>query len=63
MGAEPASTGDLAHNLGLTVVAKGVQTQALTDPHCDEAQVHHIGKTMSASEFVVWRAAWQPSVR
>jgi diguanylate cyclase (GGDEF)-like protein len=61
------STVDLAHNLGLTVVAEGVETQALLDAlrdlHCDEAQGYHISKPMPASEFVAWRAAWQSRAR
>ncbi len=56
------STIDLAHNLGLSVVAEGVETEALLqrlhDLRCDEAQGYHIGKPQPASEFVAWRARW-----
>jgi diguanylate cyclase (GGDEF)-like protein len=56
------STIDLAHNLGLTVVAEGVETakvwDALRDLECDEAQGYHMGKPMPANEFNTWSMAW-----
>lgn len=56
------STIDLAHNLGLSVVAEGVETEALLrrlrELHCDEAQGYHIGKPLPASEFPAWRDRW-----
>jgi diguanylate cyclase (GGDEF)-like protein len=56
------STIDLAHNLGLTVVAEGVENakvwDALRDLECDEAQGYHMGKPMPASEFNAWSIAW-----
>ena len=56
------STIDLAHNLGLTVVAEGVENakvwDALRDLECDEAQGYHMGKPMPASEFNAWSMAW-----
>ncbi len=56
------STIDLAHNLGLTVVAEGVENakvwDALRTLECDEAQGYHMGKPMPASEFCVWSTAW-----
>jgi diguanylate cyclase (GGDEF)-like protein len=56
------STIDLAHNLGLTVVAEGVENgkvwDALRALECDEAQGYHMGKPMPAAEFCVWSTAW-----
>lgn len=56
------STIDLAHNLGLSVVAEGVETQAhltaLRQLRCDEAQGYFISRPMPASEFTAWRATW-----
>ena len=56
------STIDLAHNLGLTVVAEGVETakvwDALRELDCDEAQGYHMGKPMPATEFNAWSMAW-----
>jgi predicted signal transduction protein with EAL and GGDEF domain len=56
------STIDLAHNLGLSVVAEGVENSkvwdALRELSCDEAQGYHMGKPMPAPEFSAWSAAW-----
>jgi EAL domain-containing protein (putative c-di-GMP-specific phosphodiesterase class I) len=56
------STIDLAHNLGLTVVAEGVETAAawelLRELTCDEAQGYYMGKPMPATEFAAWREKW-----
>ncbi|MDE2299476.1 MAG: EAL domain-containing protein, partial [Burkholderiales bacterium] len=56
------STIDLAHNLGLSVVAEGVETEQvwalLRDLDCDEAQGYHMGKPMPAGEFRAWTLAW-----
>ena len=57
------STIDLAHNLGLSVVAEGVENakvwELLRELECDEAQGYHMGRPMPAAEFVTWSAAWQ----
>jgi len=57
------STIDLAHNLGLTVVAEGVETsvawQLLARLRCDEGQGYFMGKPMPASEFGAWAANWR----
>lgn len=49
------STIELAHELGYTVVAEGVETASVLDTlgamRCDTAQGWHIGKPMPASEF------------
>jgi diguanylate cyclase (GGDEF)-like protein len=60
------STIDLAHNLGLTVVAEGVENQALLDKlrelNCDEAQGYFIAKPMPFDEFAEWRTRWNASI-
>ncbi len=52
------STADLAHNLGLTVVAEGVEDQwtlvLLSSFGCDQAQGYHIARPMPSQEFVSW---------
>lgn len=57
------STIDLAHNLGLSVVAEGVENaallQLLAQLSCDEAQGYHISRPIPADDFVAWRAGWQ----
>ncbi|MFN9473845.1 putative bifunctional diguanylate cyclase/phosphodiesterase [Acidovorax sp.] len=54
------STIDLAHNLGLTVVAEGVETLAILDRlralSCDEAQGYHISRPLGAEDFLAWQA-------
>ena len=56
------STIDLAHNLGLSVVAEGVESaivyNRLKDLRCDEAQGYFMGKPMPAADFSVWRTRW-----
>jgi len=48
----------LAHDLGLTVVAEGIETQKsmamLAEFGCDVAQGFHCGKPMAATEFENW---------
>ena len=49
---------DLAHNLGLKVVAEGVESQdvmqLLEDQGCDAAQGFYISRPLSADDFVTW---------
>ncbi|MFL6696029.1 MAG: putative bifunctional diguanylate cyclase/phosphodiesterase, partial [Vitreoscilla sp.] len=56
------STIDLAHNLGITVVAEGVETaeawNLLRELKCDQAQGFHMGRPMPVSEFSAWSASW-----
>ncbi len=56
------STIDLAHNLGLSVVAEGVENaatyHALKKLGCDEAQGYFIAKPMPAEAFAAWRTDW-----
>ncbi len=52
------STIELAHNLGLTVVAEGVETQYLWDRlaalGCDAAQGYYMSQPMPASDLTRW---------
>ena len=51
---------DMAHNLGLSVVAEGVEDQAtwncLRDMGCDAAQGYYIHRPTTASEMTSWMA-------
>jgi EAL domain-containing protein (putative c-di-GMP-specific phosphodiesterase class I) len=56
------STIDLAHNLGLSVVAEGVENaiiyNRLKELRCDEAQGYFMSKPLPAMEFNAWRERW-----
>jgi diguanylate cyclase (GGDEF)-like protein len=56
------STIDLAHNLGLSVVAEGVENGAILEQlkqlHCDEAQGYHLSKPLPMADFTAWLADW-----
>jgi diguanylate cyclase (GGDEF)-like protein len=56
------STIDLAHNLGLSVVAEGVENALIWDKlkalSCDEAQGYFMSKPVPLSDFVAWRERW-----
>ncbi|RZL32179.1 MAG: EAL domain-containing protein, partial [Rubrivivax sp.] len=58
------STIELAHNLGLTVVAEGLETAKawgmLSRLGCDEGQGYFICKPMPQEQFIAWAQAWQP---
>jgi EAL domain-containing protein (putative c-di-GMP-specific phosphodiesterase class I) len=60
------STIDLAHNLGLSVVAEGVENQLIWDKlrelHCDEAQGYFMSKPLPAAEFAAWCTRWHARV-
>jgi EAL domain-containing protein (putative c-di-GMP-specific phosphodiesterase class I) len=51
---------DLGHNLGLRVVAEGVEDQAtwqeLAILGCDSVQGYYLARPMSAAELVAWLA-------
>jgi diguanylate cyclase (GGDEF)-like protein/PAS domain S-box-containing protein len=55
------STVDLGHNLGLRVVAEGVEDKAtlaeLASLGCDSVQGYYLAKPMPAAELVAWLAA------
>jgi diguanylate cyclase len=59
------STIDLAHNLGLTVIAEGVETQTTWDRlialGCDAAQGFYISPPLPIDEMTVWLARWRDS--
>ena len=56
------STVDLAHNLGLTVVAEGVENaliwRQLRALNCDEGQGYFMSKPLPASDFLHWAQRW-----
>jgi len=56
------STIALAHGLGLSVVAEGVENaqvwNLLHGLSCDEAQGFHMGRPMPAAEFMRWSTGW-----
>jgi diguanylate cyclase (GGDEF)-like protein len=56
------STVDLAHNMGLTVVAEGVENAAiwalLRELDCDEGQGYHMSRPLPVADFVAWREGW-----
>jgi diguanylate cyclase (GGDEF)-like protein len=56
------STIDLAHNLGLSVVAEGIENEAvfaqLAALNCDEGQGYHMSRPLPVSDFVKWAARW-----
>ncbi len=58
------STVDLAHNLGLTVVAEGVENakswKLLAGLSCDEAQGFLISRPMPCELFETWVREWTP---
>ncbi|WP_119964683.1 putative bifunctional diguanylate cyclase/phosphodiesterase [Simplicispira lacusdiani] len=54
------STIDLAHNLGLSVVAEGVENADILERlrvlACDEAQGYHISRPLPVDDFLAWHA-------
>jgi diguanylate cyclase (GGDEF)-like protein len=56
---------ELGHNLGLTIVAEGVETAAvltdLTALGCDTAQGDYVSRPVPAAAFDSWRAERSPS--
>ena len=56
------STIDLAHNLGLSVVAEGVETAAvmarLAALDCDEGQGYHMSRPLPADEMTAFAHQW-----
>ena len=60
------STIDLGHNLGLRVVAEGVETadvwRRLADLRCDVAQGFYLSRPIPPAEIPVWVAAWRKNL-
>jgi diguanylate cyclase (GGDEF)-like protein len=60
------STIDLGHNMGLKVVAEGVETEEmmarLKDLRCDLAQGYHLSRPLPPDKLEAWLEAWQASV-
>ncbi|MDP6616722.1 MAG: EAL domain-containing protein [Gammaproteobacteria bacterium] len=54
---------ELAHDLGLEVVAEGVETTAalrwLREEGCERAQGYYLSKPMPAERFVGWLRSWE----
>jgi diguanylate cyclase (GGDEF)-like protein len=61
------STIDLGHNMGLRVVAEGVENEAvwhlLAQMGCDHAQGYFMGKAMPVAALPGWIQAWQAPVK
>ncbi|MGB6053869.1 MAG: EAL domain-containing protein [Burkholderiaceae bacterium] len=61
------STVDLGHNMGLRVVAEGVESgavlQMLARMGCDQAQGYFVGCPMPAEDFPQWQRQWAPPLR
>ncbi|MFN3303165.1 MAG: putative bifunctional diguanylate cyclase/phosphodiesterase, partial [Roseateles sp.] len=57
------STIELAHNLGLSVVAEGLETlkawAILNQLGCDEGQGYFVTKPMPQEQFIAWARSWQ----
>ena len=57
---------EIGHNLGLAVVAEGVEDAAtlaaLVEVGCDVAQGYHLGRPMPAADLSDWLAAHTPDL-
>ena len=57
------STIDLAHNMGLKVVAEGVESaeilERLAKLHCDRVQGFHLGRPLPPKQLEAWLEDWQ----
>ncbi|CAN7310914.1 EAL domain-containing protein [Pseudoduganella sp. LjRoot289] len=58
------STIDLGHNMGLRVVAEGIESEAvwrlLARMGCDQGQGYFMSRPMPASQLAGWLEKWQP---
>ncbi len=58
------STIDLGHNMGLRVVAEGIESEAvwylLAKMGCDQGQGYFISKPMPSEQFAGWMREWMP---
>jgi diguanylate cyclase (GGDEF)-like protein len=57
------STIDLGHNMGLKVVAEGVETEQtmaqLKDLHCDLVQGYHLSRPLPPAKLEAWLISWE----
>jgi EAL domain-containing protein (putative c-di-GMP-specific phosphodiesterase class I) len=57
------STIDLGHNMGLKVVAEGVETEEMLERlktlRCDLAQGYHLSRPLPPAKLEAWLEAWQ----
>ena len=55
---------ELAHNMGLNVVAEGVEDEetlrCVTDLGCEEAQGYFLSKPVSSDALLDWLEKWKP---
>ncbi len=58
------STIDLGHNMGLRVVAEGIESEAtlelLARMGCNQGQGYFISRPMPSDQFLAWLASWTP---
>ncbi|HXA48043.1 MAG TPA: EAL domain-containing protein [Burkholderiaceae bacterium] len=58
------STIDLGHNMGLRVVAEGIESEAvwqiLSKMGCDQGQGYFMSRPIAADQLVAWLAKWDP---
>ncbi|MES2324068.1 MAG: EAL domain-containing protein [Pseudomonadota bacterium] len=61
------STIDLGHNMGLRVVAEGIESEAvwrlLAALGCDQGQGYFMSRPIPAGELAAWIANWAPPLR
>jgi EAL domain-containing protein (putative c-di-GMP-specific phosphodiesterase class I) len=61
------STIDLGHNMGLRVVAEGIESEAvwqiLSKMGCDQGQGYFMSRPIAAAQFTAWVAQWVPPRR
>ncbi len=59
------STIDLGHNMGLRVVAEGIESEAawniLAEMGCDQGQGYHMSRPIPANELASWIENWKAS--
>jgi len=59
------STIEMGHNIGLTIVAEGVETKAawdlLEEYGCDKLQGYYISRPQAPSDFLQWYSSYQVS--
>jgi diguanylate cyclase (GGDEF)-like protein len=58
------STIDLGHNMGLRVVAEGIESEAvwqiLAKMGCDQGQGYFMSRPIAANQLVAWHGQWVP---